>query len=410
MRIKPSASSRPGASGGQIKDDHRRRFDFPGRLTRRGSKRGRQEPPHYEFAVDLGSRHIRILRVDEDIPHWEQNLLVLDADNREYLGADAHYFDRFVPPGFKLIRPVQRGHICDCHAAARMLRRGLTALARRGDPQRPGVLLTVPVTGSPVQIQLRHAVAQEAGASHILLAHSSVCQYLGSGGDIDDRRAILLISLGAGLTEIAVLSGGHVLAAQTVTLGGEDLDLAIRDQIRLKLLVSMGLWDAHQLMKRSCQLDWRKQKWDIIHSGWDCVGGLPVRIRVPAPHLQRPVRIWRGRVLQPLRRILDVLGPEPSADLQERGVLLLGGGALLPGMARSIRRAIPTPTALPVRLPSRRHDLWLAEVRGALTMLRDLPRYQHFTLRETPPIPDLSRLDPQILMFRDDCGRTPEAT
>jgi rod shape-determining protein MreB len=127
-------------------------------------------------------------------------------------------------------------------------------------------------------------------------------------------------------------------------------------------------------------------------NAYDYVTGVPRQVEVPVRDLQRVVDEWLERLLRPLRRVLETLGPEPTGDLCENGMMLLGGGALLPRVDEFIRRNVP----IPIRYPARYLNLWLAEILGAEILLNDLDRLDTLLYRDVPKIPDLSRLEPTM--------------
>jgi rod shape-determining protein MreB len=391
-RVEPSPEAQSAPPVPEAVEAPPKEFDIPAKILSAARKRKPRTPPHYEVAADFGSRHMRLVRSGEDSVLWEPNVLVRDREGREFAGADAERFERFAPPGATVIRPVQRGEVVDFQAAARVLHRGIRRVSEPSGLKEPGVILTVPTSASPVQIQVRHAVAREAGASHVLLVHSAACQFLGSGGDPSSSRATLLLSLGASVTEIAVVSAGHVLAAQAIPFGGDDLDSALRDHLRFSLQVGVGLRDAHEMKKR-LSLEWgRDPSRSLAVNAYDYVTGVPRQVEIPVRDLQRVIDEWLERLLRPLRRTLEALGPEPTGDLCENGITLLGGGALLPRVDEFIRRNVP----IPIRYPSRYLNLWLAEILGAEILLNNLDRLERLAFRDVPKIPDLNRLEPTM--------------
>jgi len=334
-----------------------------------------------DLVVDLGTDVTRIGLPGEGIVLEEPTLAAVDQATRQVLAdgcALGHLAQHMVgrtSDAIQIVEPLRAGVVADYLVCETMLRHFFAKARPTGRWGKPRVLVTIPGDITPVE---RRAVLNStfrAGARQVLLLSKLKAAALGAGLPIAEPVANMVCSVGAGSTEIGVLSLANVVSAQSIRIAGREMDQAVVDYLRRHFSLRVSRQNAERLrieIGSARPLD-EEQVRQV--RGSDHVSGLPREALVASEQVREALEEPLDKIVDAVRLTLDRLEPELAADLMDQGAVLCGGGALLPGLDRLIAER----TGLPVRIAE---DPATAVTRGALICLEHLDRWQ--SLLEPP--------------------------
>ncbi len=287
------------------------------------------------------------------------------------------------PESVSVVRPLAAGVITDFQLCEAMLRYFLRKVRPVRFGLRPRLLMAAPSGLTPVEKRALLTSAHRAGAGQVLLISVAQAAAIGVGLPVAEPVASMVIDIGAGATEVAVISLGDVVARHAVRVGGDQMDQAVVEYLRRECGLRIGLSTAEQLrIELGCNPATETQT--PSHSdipacpsdvrGIDVTSGLPRRIEIGVPEMTQALADPLERIVDCIRATLDQCSPDLVADLVDRGVVLCGGGALLRGLDRWLFAR----TGLPARVAP---DAQTAVVQGTLTCLEHLDTWHSLVER-----------------------------
>jgi len=244
------------------------------------------------------------------------------------------------------MRPLADGVITDfdlCEAMVRyFLRKARPARLRR----KPRVLAAVPGCITKVERQAVFNSLHRAGARQVWLISEATAAAIGAGLPVAEPLASMVVDMGGGTTETAVLSLGETVAAQSVRIGGDAMDRAVVDYLRRHYSLNVGLPAAEMLrIDSGSAFELEEERVEEI-SGLDTISGLPRKAAVTSEEIRQALADPLSDIVESIKNVLDNLKPDLAADLVDHGMVLCGGGSLL----RRMDRFLGQQTGLPVRL------------------------------------------------------------
>jgi len=297
-------------------------------------------------AIDLGTSTTTVFVPGRGVVLEEPSLVALTTDDGRpvAVGGEARHMLGRTPASIEIVRPVQHGVIADVDVCTRMLRFMLLQVQPRRW-SRPKMLLVVPSGLSPVEQRAVQEAAEEAGGRRpVQLVEGHIAAALGIGLPIHDARGSMVVVLGGGRTEVAVLSLGGVVAGRSLRLGGMDFDEAIIDWVKKEHGLALGERTAEELKivvgsagparpeAARASRDDSPDDYDAEIRGRDLVTGLPRTIMTSTAEIREALEGPVVAVLDAIKEVVDATPPELAADIMEHGVALTGGGALLRGL------------------------------------------------------------------------------
>jgi rod shape-determining protein MreB len=311
-------------------------------------------------AIDLGTCTTTVFVPGRGVVLEEPSLVALTTEDGRpvAVGSEAHRMLGRTPASIEVVRPVQHGVIADVDVCTRMLRYMLLQVqARRWS--RPKLLMVVPSGLGPVEQRAAQQAAEEAGGRRpVELVEAHIAAALGVGLPIHDARGSMVVVLGGGRTEVAVLSLGGVVARQALPLGGRDFDEAIVDWVKKEHGLALGERTAEELKiqvgsagparpeaARAARGD-APDHVDAEIRGRDLVTGLPRTITTSTAEIREALEGPVVALVDAVKEVVDATPPELAADIMEHGVALTGGGALL----RGLDQRLADETGLPVMI------------------------------------------------------------
>ena len=299
-----------------------------------------------DTAIDMGTSTTTVFVTGRAVMLEEPSLVALTTEDARpvAVGGEAHRMLGRTPASIEVVRPVQQGVIADVDVCTRMLRyMVLQVHPRRWS--RLKMLMVVPSGLGPAEQQAVQEVAEEAGGRRpVQLVEAHIAAALGVGLPINDARGSMVVVLGGGRTEVAVMSLGGVVARKSLRLGGMDFDQAIVDWVKKEHGLALGERTAEELKivvgsagparpeaSRASRRD-SPDDYDAEIRGRDLVTGLPRTIMTSTAEIRDALEGPVVAVLDAIKEVIDATPPELAADIMEHGVALTGGGALLRGL------------------------------------------------------------------------------
>lgn len=324
-----------------------------------------------KVGIDLGTANTRIFVPKKGIVLDEPTVVALDINTNKVLriGKDAQSMLGRTPETIELYRPLSDGVIADFNITQTMLKHYLAQSLGRINLVRPDVMISLPGGATSTEKKAVIDVALAAGGRAAYIIPSSVAAALGADIPIASPAGSMVIDIGAGTIEIAVLSLGGVVAEQSVRVGGNKINQAIVEHLRKEHNLAIGDHTAEEVKKRiGSALPMKKQSTMKV-KGRDIAGGLPKTITVKSNELVDPIQDILEKIVFAIRSALEETQPELVSDIIDRGIILSGGGAKLRNLDKLLSKIIGVPVVVSPRP-------LLTGIKGIGIALNNLADYQ----------------------------------
>ncbi|MFA5129622.1 MAG: rod shape-determining protein [Patescibacteria group bacterium] len=321
-----------------------------------------------DLGIDLGTANTLIITSDQGVVVNEPSVVAINNRNGHILavGHEAKAMIGKTPPNVTVSRPLQRGIIADFEVTEKMLRYFFEKLHRetRAFLPRPRVVIGVPLDITEVERKAVGDAALSAGAREVHIVEEPMAAAIGSGLPISDPVGNMIVDIGGGTTEIAVISLNGVVTAKSIPVAGDELNRNIIQYARDVFNILLGERVAEDIKIDVGSAIPLADRIETFMRGRDLLSGLPREITVHDEQIREAMSRSVRSIVDHIKSILEITPPELVADIYRRGIILSGGGALL----RNLDKAIEQGTGLPVRLAD---DPMLAVVRGTGMLLQD---------------------------------------
>lgn len=330
-----------------------------------------------DVALDLGTANTLISVVGEGLVLNEPSIVAVQQGTGKILsggcavGHLAKQMEGRTPESISVVRPLQNGVITDFELCEAMLRYLLGKAQRPGWRLRPRVLVGVPGCITPVEKRAAFNSVHRAGAGQVWVMPEAKAAAIGVGLPIAEPTASMVCDIGGGTTEVAVMSLGDTVAAQSVRTGGDRMDQAIVDYLRRHFSLRIGLSAAERLKIELGSAYPLEEERTLEISGIDAVSGLPRRVTITSEEVRQALADPLQEILEAVKAALDGCSPDLAADLVDNGLVLCGGGALL----QRIDRYLNEQTGLPVRITP---DPLTAVARGLLICMEHFEQWRRW--------------------------------
>ena len=298
-----------------------------------------------EVGIDLGTANLLIYVKGQGIVIDEPSVVAIDADTKKCLAAGQSAKDMLgrTPGRVLAIRPLKDGVIADFEVTEIMLNFFLKKLSLKGMFQRPTILICCPSNITSVERNAIRDCAYRAGAKKVYIEEEPKVAAVGAGLDISKPSGNMVLDIGGGTTDVAVLSLGEIVTSTSLKIAGDTFDRDIIKYVKDEKKLLIGDRTAEEL-KKNIGTAWKGSKNDVMEiSGRDLVTGLPTSITVTSEELELAMRDSLTQVVTACRTVLEKTPPELAADIVTRGIVLTGGGALLNGLDELLRNELHIP-------------------------------------------------------------------
>jgi len=301
-----------------------------------------------DIGIDLGTANVLVYVKGKGIVMQEPSVVAIDRNSKSVIavGAEARKMIGRTPGNIIAIRPLRDGVIADFDITEKMLKY-FVSKADGGSRKiffRPRVMICVPTGATGVEERAVHQAAMQAGARQAHLIEEPLAAALGAGLDISQPSGTMVVDIGGGTTDVAVLSLGGIVCCKSLRVGGDKFDEAIIKYIRREFSLAIGDRTAEELKIEigTAFPEGAAEKSAEIR-GRDLVTGLPMAVTVTRRQLQVAVRENLELVVGAVKEVLERTSPELSADIINKGIVMTGGGSLLDGIDRLISRETGVP-------------------------------------------------------------------
>lgn len=333
-----------------------------------------------DIAVDLGTANTLVFVPGKGVILDEPSVVAVKSKNgtREVLavGETAKSMLGRTPDSIETIRPLRDGVIADFIAAEEMLRQFITRTKSRLKIRRPRVLVCVPASSTPVERRAVYESALSAGARKAFLVEEPVAAALGCGLPIHEPKGSMVIDIGGGTTDIAVLSLGGVLDAHSIRCAGYAMDSSIIKYVRRKHNLLIGEPNAERIKIEvgAAVVKANGKRVDVHIKGRDLRRGLPTEIVLGPADIAEALAEPLEEIAYGIQRTLERMPPELASDIVERGICLTGGGALLDKIDVELSRKIGVRMIIP---EEPRHSVII----GCGKVLENMADFKEFLIR-----------------------------
>jgi len=298
-----------------------------------------------DIGIDLGTANVLIHVKGKGIVLNEPSVVAIDKNTNKVLavGEEAKQMVGRTPGNIIAIRPLRDGVIADFDITEAMLSHFINKLDVKGFLSKPRILICCPTNITSVEQKAIRQAAEKSGGKKIYLEEEPKVAAIGAGMDIFQPSGNMVIDIGGGTTDVAVLSMGDIVTSQSIKVAGDTFDNDITQYIKrhYKLLIGERTSENIKFNVGTVFLGGRKEQMDI--RGRDMVTGLPRTITVHSDEIGEALKESIYMIVQAAKTVLESTPPELSADIIDRGVFLTGGGALLHGIDQLLAEELKVP-------------------------------------------------------------------
>jgi len=305
---------------------------------------------NFDIGIDLGTANILVYSKNKGIVLNEPSVVVIDTNTKNIVavGIEAKEMIGKTPEKIVAIRPLKDGVIADFDVTTEMLKAVMKKASKKLGfaLRKPNVVVSIPSGSTSVERRAIQDAVRNAGAKKISLIEEPVAAAIGAGLPVDEPVANVVVDIGGGNTEVAIISFGGVVACHSIKIGGDRLDDDIIQHVRKEYNVLIGERTAENIkMEIGFGLIKHEEKFMDVR-GRDLVTGLPKTITLSSYEIQKALRESLLHILEAIRATLEDCPAELSGDIVDRGVILTGGGSLLNGMEAWLSEEIFVPVQL----------------------------------------------------------------
>lgn len=303
-----------------------------------------------DMAIDLGTANTLVYVRGKGIVLNEPSVVAVNTNTGGILavGSEAKKMIGRTPGNIVAIRPLKDGVIADFEITERMLRYFILKIHRRRYLARPRVVVCVPSGITGVERRAVIEASAQAGARQVHIIEEPMAAAIGAGLPVHEATGNMVVDIGGGTTEVAVISLGGIVTAQSIRVAGDELDNAIVQHIKKEYSLLLGERSAEQIkmsIGSAFALEGEKDDHAEIR-GRDLVSGLPKTVVISAAEVREAIDEPVNSIIDAVKTTLDQCPPELAGDVMDRGIVLTGGGALLRGMDERLRRE----TGMPIHI------------------------------------------------------------
>ena len=302
-----------------------------------------------DLAIDLGTANTRVYVKGHGIVLREPSVVAVKKDARGNnmvlaVGQDAKRMLGRTPGNISAIRPMKDGVIADFEVTEAMLRHFIAKVHNSRRMVRPRIMICVPTGITQVEKRAVKESAQSAGAREVYLIEEPMAAAIGADLPIQEPTSNMVVDIGGGTTEVAVISLSGIVYSRSVRVGGDKMDEAIMTHVKRKYNMLIGESSAEEIKIKSASAYPQDPEQQIEVKGRDLVTGIPQNIIITSEEVRKAISEQVDSIVQAVRIALEQTPPELAADIVDRGIVLTGGGALLKGLDQLLREE----TSLPI--------------------------------------------------------------
>ena len=308
-----------------------------------------------EIGIDLGTANTLVCLKGKGIILREPSVVAVDirTDTVLAVGSQAKDMIGRTPNSIVAVRPLKDGVIADFRITAKMLQHFIRKSVKPGIFSKPRIVICIPSGVTEVERKAVEDAAYQAGAKPpVILIEEPMAAAIGAGLPVDEPTGSMVVDIGGGTSEVAVLSLGDIVAACSVRVAGDKFDEAILSFIKKKYNLLVGERTAEDIKIKIGSAYPYENEQSLVIKGRNLVDGLPKDVTITAAEVREALADPLDSIVEAIKTTLEKTPPELSADIIDHGIMLTGGGALL----RGIDMLIMQQTGMPVHIAARPLD------------------------------------------------------
>jgi rod shape-determining protein MreB len=300
-----------------------------------------------DMAVDLGTANTLVYVRGRGIVLSEPSVVAIDSQTHDVhaVGVEAKRMLGRTPGSITAIRPLKDGVIADFDVTEQMLRHFIQKV-HQSRWAHPRVVVCVPSGVTGVEKRAVEEACLSAGARQAYLIEEPMAAAIGAGLPVSEPTGSMIVDIGGGTSEVAVISLGGIVTSQSTRVGGDELDEAIVNFVKREYKLMIGQQTAEEVKLEIGSAFPLKEEVQAEIRGRDLVTGLPKTIVLTNDEVHRALAEPVGQIIDSIRVTLDQTPPELASDIMDRGIMLAGGGSLLKGFPERLREETQIPTHL----------------------------------------------------------------
>lgn len=300
-----------------------------------------------EIGIDLGTANILVYTKNKGIVLNEPSVVAIDTVSKKVLavGSEAKNMIGKTPGQIVAVRPLKDGVIADYDITTDMLKHIMRIASKKLgiSVRKPTVVVCTPSGATSVERRAIQDAIRSSGAKQVHLIEEPVAAAIGADLPVDEPIANVIVDIGGGTTEVAIISFGGVVTCHSIRIGGDQLDEDIIQYVRKHYNLLIGERTAEQMKMEIGYALIEHEKESMEIRGRDLVTGLPKTITVTSTEMQEAMKESLLHILEAIRATLEDCPPELSGDIVDRGVILTGGGALMKGLQEWVSEEMIVP-------------------------------------------------------------------
>jgi rod shape-determining protein MreB and related proteins len=301
-----------------------------------------------DMGVDLGTANTLVYVRGRGIVLNEPSVVAINTNVGEILavGSEAKKMIGRTPGNIVAIRPLKDGVIADFDTTERMLRYFIQKVHRRRHLAKPRIVVCVPSGITGVEQRAVKDAGYAAGARKVYIIEEPMAAAMGAGLPVHEATGNMVVDIGGGTTEVAVISLGGIVTAQSIRVAGDEMDNAIVQYVKKEYSLLLGERTAEEIKMTIGSAFESKEEQHTEIRGRDLVSGLPKTVVLSETEVRKAIEEPVNAIVDAVKTTLDKCPPELSGDIMDRGIVLTGGGALLKGLDERLRHE----TGMPIHI------------------------------------------------------------
>lgn len=299
-----------------------------------------------DIAIDLGTANTLVYRKGQGIVMDEPSVVALESGSSKKIiaiGDKAKAMLGKEPDEVRVIKPLKDGVIADFQVTEIMLRDLINRAMKKRFLIKPRVIVCVPSGITEVEKRAVRDSALHAGAREVHLVSEPVAAAIGADLPINEPQGNMIMDIGGGTTEIAVISLSHIVVHNSIRLGGDKLDSDIINYLRKKSNIFVGVQTAEKIKQTIGSAYPLDEELKMEVRGRNIITGYPVTVEITSEEIRDALSETVSTMIDAVKRLFERTAPELAGDIAEKGIILTGGGALLKGLDKRLRDTVDLP-------------------------------------------------------------------
>ncbi len=298
-----------------------------------------------DIGIDLGTANVLIYIKGEGIVLNEPSVVAIETDTKNMVavGKEAYEMLGRTPGKLKALRPIKDGVIADFEVAEMMLEAFIKKAMGKRNFTKPRILICCPSNVTQVEKNAIREAAERTGARKVYIEIEPKVAAVGAGVDISKPTANMIVDIGGGTTDVAVLSLNDMVTSASIKLAGHAFDQQIIKYIKDKNQLLIGDKTAEEIKIQLANVHNPDKKKKMEVKGRDLISGLPKTITINAEEVEEALHEGMSELVKTIKGVLEETPPELSADIVDKGIILTGGGALLKGIREVLQEQLKVP-------------------------------------------------------------------